>query len=247
MLFLSTVFWGNLFFIHIHEVFRRSKLQHTTFHANTTQCKPAPSTCRRVQPQHGAISRDAKLIYRTSTERFPVAFAASATPRKTAQTRQSEGKTGHHNSVDEGCLPVHLMSYFRMTCLAIEIFIGYQCGRFSSRMLRVKETPVSTEHCSVNSSFNSLWKEFSNACLQTTLPRPDDGQQTLPNHQAFMREAYAEIAERGWGRLQGFVSAFNILLPLIFFALHTPYPAEYAYLNETKIRFSPLHKRQLAK
>ena len=49
-------------------------------------------------------------------------------------------------------------------------------------------------------------EEWPNACLQATLPRPDDGQHTVPKYQAVMREAYAEIAERGWGRLQGFVS-----------------------------------------
>jgi hypothetical protein len=67
----------------------------------------------------------------------------------------------------------------------------------------------------------------ANACLQATLPRPDDGQQTLPNHQTVMREAYAEIAERGWGRLQGFVRTllwlyiifylFNLILTILVY------------------------------
>jgi hypothetical protein len=54
--------------------------------------------------------------------------------------------------------------------------------------------------------------------LQQPKARPDDGQRALTWQQTVMREEYAEIGERGFGLLQGIVSAFHIQ-PIFLFAI----------------------------
>lgn len=51
--------------------------------------------------------------------------------------------------------------------------------------------------------------ERPNACAQKPKARPHDGQPNLTKQQAFMRQTYAEIAERGVGLLQRFVRQFH--------------------------------------
>jgi len=59
----------------------------------------------------------------------------------------------------------------------------------------------------------NVWCTFceasSNACAQKPESRHDDGQRILTWQQSVMRQVYAEIAERGLGLLQRFVSAFS--------------------------------------
>jgi hypothetical protein len=60
----------------------------------------------------------------------------------------------------------------------------------------------------------------ANACLQATQARPDRKYTACKTTQTLVAGTYAKTGERGWGRLQGFVSAFCGVKIHIFFALH---------------------------
>jgi hypothetical protein len=56
-------------------------------------------------------------------------------------------------------------------------------------------------------SFKELYNNTpANACAQKPMPRRNDGQRTVNEHQTVMREEYAKTAARGMGLLQRFVS-----------------------------------------
>lgn len=73
------------------------------------------------------------------------------------------------------------------------------------------------------SEFTLVGTRGYNACLQKPKPRPDDGQQPLTNLQTVMREEYCKTAERGFGRLQGFVST-SYSINILFSDKHTQSP-----------------------
>ena len=102
---------------------------------------------------------------------------------RTTQTRRSEGKWATI------ILPVRCVSHSSHGVLLNDVSRHQAAHRlatqiFSLNMLLVKETRLYLrEYCSVNSSSNSLWKEFSNASVVRPFPRHDRKQsrRTLEN------------------------------------------------------------------